>query len=231
MPADYSFKICLLGDGGTGKSSLLERLLLDESSTPTQQQPQPLSGVSKPTVGVDFFTTRCRLPNDKDHEGKTVVLHIWDTAGQERFQSITQAYLHGISGALVVFDVTRSDTFMHVTKWLTLAMEQGGVSGSNVVLIGNKCDLRLQRQVKDVDAMSFVQKSGVGSYLETSAVESTNVRHAFDLLALRLVDNLRTSPIVLAASQVRRKPPIKLPEQTSQSPPQQQATSGRRPCC
>lgn len=65
---------------------------------------------------------------------------MWDTAGQERFRSVTRSYYRGSAGALLVFDVTRRETFLHLTNWLTDCRNQ--TTPNTVILcIGNKCDL------------------------------------------------------------------------------------------
>ncbi len=70
-------------------------------------------------------------------DGKQIKLQIWDTAGQESFRSITRSYYRGAAGALLVYDITRRETFNHLTTWLEDARQH---SNSNMVimLIGNK---------------------------------------------------------------------------------------------
>ena len=86
------------------------------------------------TIGVEFGAKTIQLNN------KTIKIQIWDTAGQEQFQAITRTYYKGAMGALLVYDITRRDTFAHVTKWL----EEVKIHSSKnicVILIGNKRDL------------------------------------------------------------------------------------------
>ena len=72
--------------------------------------------------------------------GKQIKIQIWDTAGQEAFQAITRTYYKGALGALLVYDITRRDTFTHVTKWLD-EVKQNSSRSICVILIGNKKDL------------------------------------------------------------------------------------------
>ena len=72
--------------------------------------------------------------------GKQIKIQIWDTAGQEAFQAITRTYYKGALGALLVYDITRRDTFTHVTKWLD-EVKQNSSRSIVVILIGNKKDL------------------------------------------------------------------------------------------
>lgn len=122
---DYNmiFKILLIGDSGVGKTNILLRYVKNEFKEDL-----------KSTVGAEFSTKLITLPSN------TVKIQIWDTAGQEQFQAITRTYYKGAMGALLVYDITRRDTFAHVTKWL----EEVKLNSSKnicVILIGNKRDL------------------------------------------------------------------------------------------
>jgi len=102
----------------------------------------------------------------------------------ERFKSVSASYLKGVAAAVVVFDLTRQETFSAVKGWLDELREQR-VAASNIIVCGNKDDLALERQVRESDALSFAQRQGV-SYLETSALTAHNVKEAFDILARRV---------------------------------------------
>lgn len=98
---DYLFKIVLIGDSAVGKSNLLARFARDE-----------FYPNSKSTIGVEFQTQKMEI------NGKEVKAQIWDTAGQERFRAVTSAYYRGAVGALVVYDISRRQTFEDVGRWL-----------------------------------------------------------------------------------------------------------------
>lgn len=102
---------------------------------------------------------------------------IWDTAGQERYRAITSAYYRGALGALLVYDVTKPTTFENVSRWLKELRDH---ADANIVimLIGNKTDLKHLRAVATEDAQSYAEKEGL-SFIETSALEATNVEKAF----------------------------------------------------
>lgn len=105
---------------------------------------------------------------------------IWDTAGQERYRAITSAYYRGALGALLVYDVTKPTTFENVSRWLKELRDH---ADSNIVimLIGNKTDLKHLRAVATEDAQSYAEKEGL-SFIETSALEATNVEKAFQVI-------------------------------------------------
>ncbi|KAK1259410.1 Ras-related protein RABA4d [Acorus gramineus] len=157
---DYVFKVVLIGDSAVGKSQLLARFSRNEFSLD-----------SKATIGVEFQTRTLVI----DH--KTVKAQIWDTAGQERYRAVTSAYYRGAVGAMLVYDMTKRQTFDHVARWLE---ELRGHADKNIVvmLVGNKCDLGSLRAVPEEDAREFAQREGL-FFLETSALDSTNVEPAF----------------------------------------------------
>lgn len=105
---------------------------------------------------------------------------IWDTAGQERYRAITSAYYRGALGALLVYDVTKPTTFENVSRWLKELRDH---ADSNIVimLIGNKADLSHLRAVATEDAQSYAEREGL-SFIETSALEATNVEKAFQMI-------------------------------------------------
>lgn len=113
-------------------------------------------------------------------EGKTVKAQIWDTAGQERYRAITSAYYRGAVGALLVYDITKRQTFDNVQRWLRELRDH---ADSNIVIMmaGNKSDLNHLRAVSEDDGQSLAEREGL-SFLETSALEATNIEKAFQTI-------------------------------------------------
>jgi len=157
---DYLFKVVLIGDSGVGKSNLLSRFTRNEFNLE-----------SKSTIGVEFATRSVSI------EGKTIKAQIWDTAGQERYRAITSAYYRGAVGALLVYDIVKHATYENVERWLKELRDH---ADSNIVimLVGNKSDLRHLRAVPREDAKAFAERHNI-SFIETSALEATNVEDAF----------------------------------------------------
>ncbi|XP_073022851.1 ras-related protein RGP1-like [Primulina huaijiensis] len=157
---DYVFKIVLIGDSAVGKSQMLARFARNEFNLD-----------SKATIGVEFQTRTLTI----DH--KSVKAQIWDTAGQERYRAVTSAYYRGAVGAMLVYDITKRQTFDHVARWLE---ELRGHADKNIVimLVGNKTDLESLRAVPTEDAKDFAEKESL-FFMETSALEATNVEPAF----------------------------------------------------
>ncbi|TQE00463.1 hypothetical protein C1H46_013971 [Malus baccata] len=113
-------------------------------------------------------------------EGKTVKAQIWDTAGQERYRAITSAYYRGAVGAFLVYDITKRPTFENVQRWLRELRDH---ADSNIVIMmtGNKSDLNHLRAVSEDDGQSLAEREGL-SFLETSALEATNIEKAFQTI-------------------------------------------------
>lgn len=136
------------------------------------------------TIGVAFWTCALRHLRSgffslllRQIDGKTVKAQIWDTAGQERYRAITSAYYRGAVGALLVYDITKKQTFDNVQRWLRELRDHADAN-IVVMLVGNKSDLNHLRSVPEEDGQAFSEKEGL-SFLETSALEAVNVEKAF----------------------------------------------------
>eukprot|EP01121_Diplochlamys_sp_Union-15-3_P000745 TRINITY_DN1061_c0_g1_i2.p1 TRINITY_DN1061_c0_g1~~TRINITY_DN1061_c0_g1_i2.p1 ORF type:complete len:212 (+),score=37.95 TRINITY_DN1061_c0_g1_i2:51-686(+) len=160
---DYLFKIVLVGDSAVGKSNLLWRFTKNEFYEET-----------KSTIGVEFAVKSVGV------EGKTVKAQIWDTAGQERYRAITSAYYRSAVGAMLVYDISKKDTFDNIERWLT-ELRQHADANIVIMLVGNKSDLRHLREVPTERAREFCQENGL-SLVETSAKDNSNVDFAFQKL-------------------------------------------------
>lgn len=157
---DYLFKVVLIGDSGVGKSSLLSRFTRNEFNLE-----------SKSTIGVEFATRSIEV------DGKTIKAQIWDTAGQERYRAITSAYYRGAVGALLVYDIAKHLSYENVERWLRELRDHAD-QNILIMLVGNKSDLRHLRSIPTEEAKAFAEKNGL-SFIETSALDSTNVEPAF----------------------------------------------------
>ena len=157
---DQLVKLLLIGDSGTGKSSILLRFA-DDSFTESFLA----------TIGVDFKIRTI------DFGGKIVKLQIWDTAGEERFRTITSSYYRGAHGIFVVYDTSDENTYRSVPQWLE-EIKKYAREDVSVMLMGAKCDLATTKKVNFSKAKEFANSKGI-LFAELSAKYSINIDQAF----------------------------------------------------
>jgi len=126
-------------------------------------------------------------------DDQQIKLQVFDTAGQETFRSIARSYYRGAAGALLVYDVTRRETFDHLSTWLRDAREYSSPE-LVVIVVGNKCDLEAERQVPTEEGQKFAEENGL-VFLETSANTAQNVEKAFVSVANDVIKKIDTGVI------------------------------------
>ncbi|URE28083.1 ras-related protein [Musa troglodytarum] len=168
-------KLVLLGDAGTGKSSLVLRYVKGQ-----------FVEFQESTIGAAFFSQAVAV-NDE-----TVKFEIWDTAGQERYHSLAPMYYRGAAAAVIVYDITNlipliiiQATFARAKKWVQELQAQGSPN-TIMALAGNKADLLEARQVSAQEAETYANENGL-FYMETSAKTAINVTDIFYETAKRLI--------------------------------------------
>ncbi|KAM3925553.1 ras and EF-hand domain-containing protein [Leptodactylus fuscus] len=156
------YRLVLAGDAGSGKSSFLLRLCLNE-----------FRGDIPTTLGVDFQMKKLLV------DGDYTTLQIWDTAGQERFRSIAKSYFRKAHGVLLVYDVTSEASFLNVRQWID-EIKNSCDRYIPLMLIGNKTDLRTEGNESGIQT-SMGEKLAMAYsslFCETSAKDGTNVVEA-----------------------------------------------------
>ncbi|KAM9309798.1 ras-related protein Rab-25b [Pholidichthys leucotaenia] len=174
---NFVFKVVLIGESGVGKSNLLSRFTKNE-----------FNHDSRTTIGVEFSTRTLQL------NGFTVKAQIWDTAGLERYRAITSAYYRGAVGALLVYDITKHQTYESVERWLKELYDHAD-SHIVVMLVGNKTDLESERSVPTEEARTFAESKGL-LFLETSALDSSNVELAFNNVLAEIQKKVSSKEVV-----------------------------------
>lgn len=174
---EHLYKILVIGELGTGKTSIIKRYVH-----------QFFSQHYRATIGVDFALKVLNWDAD------TIVrLQLWDIAGQERFGNMTRVYYKEAVGCFIVFDVTRASTFDAVVKWKTdLDSKVQLADGSPVpcVLLANKCDQTKEGVVNNSNQMDdFCKEKGFIGWFETSAKENINIDDSARFLVQRILEN------------------------------------------
>ena len=154
--------IITLGESSVGKSSIINRYVENNFD---------YNFVS--TLGVDF---RKKIININ---GENIRLKIWDTAGQEKFRSIQKQYYRNSDGILLVFDVTKFDTFNVLEEWINSIKNQTS-NDIIVVLVGNKIDLN-NKVISDDEIKNFANDNKF-KYFLTSAATGKNINEVFDYI-------------------------------------------------
>jgi len=158
------FKIVFFGDGGVGKTTLINRYL---------------TGVFKSdsliTIGVDFHVKKVEIAD------KRVSLQIWDFAGEDRFRFLMPSYVAGASGGIFMFDITRYTSLRNFNDWIEIFKKgyRGDRDQMPVLMVGSKLDLEYKRAVSREDAFELAKEHNLFGYLECSAKDGQNVGDIF----------------------------------------------------
>jgi len=176
---DYLFKICLIGDGGVGKTCIARRLCNDTFSLDTQL-----------TVGIDFYTYEFSVI--AEDEENLVKLLIWDFGGQEQFKALFQSYIAGVNGMFLVFDLLRIESLMKLEWWYN-KIKKFDLQNTPKIMIGTKLDLaesvKKQFKVDKLLVEEFLQRHEEKDYLATSAKDNINISLIFKELIQKIFDH------------------------------------------
>lgn len=166
----------MCGDYGVGKTTFVKLFLGGE-----------IGGGYKPTIGVDIG----RKIFDIDQ--KSITFQIWDLSGQQSFQSIRQQFYSRTNGAILIFDVSRRETFQNITRWTKEILEQTGKIP--IVLVGNKIDLRDQSTdvvtAEEGELLSRIISTQTGMttpFVEASAINKQQNFEPFILLGKAILE-------------------------------------------
>jgi small GTP-binding protein len=159
----YLFKIVVVGDGGIGKSTMIQRLVTGHFT--------PM----KITIGTDLATYQ------REFENLVVKLQIWDFAGEKRFRFFLPNYARGAHGCLLCYDITRYTSFQNLQEWYDII--QSHSLDPVFILIGEKVDLAdARRTVKREEAEKFRKEHDIPYLFETSSKSGENNKIIFEIL-------------------------------------------------
>ena len=167
---EYIFKIIIIGNSNVGKTSIINRF------TDKEYSDKHLA-----TLGCDFHMKTIMINE------KMIKIQIWDTAGMEKYQSITKSYYRGAQACLIVFDITNRESFEAIDNWIENFNKFSNPNIEKIILlIGNKCDLGIDRKISYEEAENYSRVNNL-LYYETSAKDDINIHEVFYFLGSQLL--------------------------------------------
>lgn len=178
-----------MGDGAVGKTSIRNRFM-----------GKGFREEHLMTIGADFATYEFPIGNFD------TTFQIWDLAGQDTFRSVRARFFRGAMAGLMVFDVTRKDSFMNVSKWIEELWRNSGRGIVPLILLGNKSDLRDKHSVPEEQAKKYAaaisaktRKRGFTvHYMDTSAKTGQNIKDAFTSIGTTVIKALESGNLKLS---------------------------------
>ncbi|MFX1411183.1 MAG: Rab family GTPase [Promethearchaeota archaeon] len=171
----YVFKICLIGDGGVGKTCIARRLCFGKFDANTQL-----------TIGIDFYTYD--IPIRVKGNEANVRLSIWDFGGQEQFKKLFSYYINGANGIFLVFDLLKMETLVKLDWWYDKLIEYN-LHNRPKILIGTKLDMVKKSKVDELTIEHFLKKHDVKEYIKTSSKENKNILKSFKEMTKKIIDS------------------------------------------
>ena len=166
----FPIKVILIGDGGVGKTCLIEQYINKQFNEETVS-----------TVAVsDKLTKEVKVGE------KTIKLEIWDTAGQEKFRSVNKIYMKDAKIALMVYDMTEQNSFNNLQNWYK-ELKEINDSVEIIGVIANKSDLYEEKIIDETEGENYA-KSINATFYETSAMDYERVSAAFEGLTKKYVE-------------------------------------------
>ncbi|NVM01637.1 MAG: GTP-binding protein, partial [Candidatus Helarchaeota archaeon] len=161
------FKIAILGEPEVGKSTL--------NNFCEQRFEKRLEDLHENIFGVSFSV---KVLQSID---LVISLIVWSFTGQDRYRSLRPQYIKGVSGILLLFDITRRETFEKLSEWISFLREND--SNVPIILLGNKADLFERKQVNDEEIEDFINDNMLQGYYEISLKTGFNVEQSIVRLA------------------------------------------------
>ena len=167
-----AFKLCIFGDGGVGKTTLVNRYLtkvFDEDI--------------KMTVGADFYV------KDLEVDGKRVVIRIWDFGGEQRFKVLLPSFAKGADGGIFMYDITRYTSVKNIDDWLSIFEKNVREKQMQIpiIMVGGKIDLQEKRSVETEDAVELSEKHNLQGYFECSSKTGDRVEDIFESITRKMM--------------------------------------------
>ena len=183
-PYDYLFKLIVIGNAGTGKTSLCQKYVEDR-----------VIPYYDTTIGVEYFSKIVEFDETHDNDllkNKKFKIQIWDTAGQEAFRSIIKSYYRDVAGVFLVCDLTRKSSLNDLKYWIDEVTKNGPKERPEFILLCNKKDLTHKYSIFHEDIRNFCEDNNV-TYKFTS-YKDDSMKSAAELMISNIYTKFKTGP-------------------------------------
>ena len=167
---DYTLKLLIVGDSTVGKTNFIYRFIENKFN----QNYIATSGIELKTVKIEINKSKIRV-------------QLWDTAGQEKYKAVTKNLFLKVQGTLIMFDITNDNSFNNAKKWVSSIKEECGKQ-MQMILVGNKSDLKDERIVKREEASKYAEAEKI-EYIETSSKTGDNIQNSINLICQKILEN------------------------------------------
>ncbi|MFX1571180.1 MAG: Rab family GTPase [Promethearchaeota archaeon] len=169
-----AFKLCIFGDGGVGKTTLIRRFVT-----------RVFEKDIKMTIGADFSVKNLEI------DGQRVTLRIWDFAGEKRFRVLLPSFAKGADGGIFMYDITRYSSLNNMKDWLSIfeyfvSDEQIKIP---IIMIGGKADLQDKRSVEAEEAQELSNNYNLQGFYECSSKTGENVEILFENITRKMLED------------------------------------------
>lgn len=175
MKMSYArYKMCIFGDGGVGKTTLVNRYITGKFSEDF-----------KMTIGVDFYTKNIEI------EGINVQLQIWDFGGEHQFKNLLPNYVVGSSGGIYMYDISRFSSLTNLDEWLRVLKKAPDDNDKYmpILLVAGKLDLESEgkRVIEKEFALEYGKKRNFFDFIECSSKTGENVEKIFTTITQKML--------------------------------------------
>ncbi|TFG08518.1 MAG: GTP-binding protein [Promethearchaeota archaeon] len=168
------FKVCVFGDGGVGKTTLVQRFLTGKFSSNYLV-----------TIGADFYIKKINI---HEHE---ITLQLWDFAGEQKFRFLLPTYAAGSSGGIFMYDITRRSSIDNVKTWLDVFASRSSTDSLDIpiIMVGGKLDLEEKRVISKDEAQKIAEKNEFYDFIECSSRTGENVENVFMNISKKMLED------------------------------------------
>lgn len=162
---DFTYKVLLLGDNAEGTQDITQKYCYNVFN-PSERL----------TIGVDFHVKTMKL------DEKNIKLQLWRIGGEERFRFLMPTYCLGANGAMLIYDITSSNSLDHIDEYINIIRKKAGLIP--IMLIGSKLHLEEKnREISREQGISIAKKYQLSAFAEVSSQNRQNVIEIFQSLA------------------------------------------------